>query len=66
MALNPKRVITAMDGDAAGRKVTKDIHESLKKELDVYNFDFGKYGEGNNDPGEAKSKIMKKLRSFCI
>ena len=64
--LNPERIIIAMDGDKVGREAAKKIHNSLKDELTVYNFNFLKYGEGNNDPGEADPKIMKKLRGYCI
>lgn len=62
--LNPKRVITAMDGDKAGRRATLKVYESLKGEAPIYNFRFDKYD--TNDPGEAPVAVMKKLKSFCI
>jgi 5S rRNA maturation endonuclease (ribonuclease M5) len=64
-ALNPVRIITAFDGDKAGRGVTKKVYETFKGEFAVFNFRFDKYGE-DLDPGNAPPKIMKKLRSYCI
>lgn len=56
-----KRVITAFDGDAAGKKVTKEVYQSLRNEIDVFNFDFSKYGE-DVDPGNAPMKVIRKLK----
>lgn len=65
LSLHPKRVITALDGDAAGKRATKEIHKSLKNEVDIYNFDFSKYGE-DLDPCNCPEKVLRNLKRCLI
>lgn len=61
--LGVEQVITALDGDKAGLRTTKKVYQSFKGELDVYNFDFRKYGQ-DLDPGNMPKKVTARLRSY--
>ena len=60
-----ERLITAMDGDKAGKRATKKVFASLKSELTVRNFDFSKFEsieESKRDPGGCPTWVLKKLK----